>query len=118
MLLPGSGTEQSRQATSKRGDVKPARDFARLSSGFWFSEHAFQAWLLAFGVCGLVIVDLLIQVGINRWSRLFFDALNAGTQQLLFSAYNSSWRLQLRQPLLAQPSSNARCGCKCNGDSG
>jgi putative ATP-binding cassette transporter len=75
MLFPGSGTEQSGQEISKRGDVDPVRDFARLASGFWFSEHAFQAWSLAFGVFGLVIADLLIQVGINRWSRLFFDAL-------------------------------------------
>jgi putative ATP-binding cassette transporter len=54
---------------------RPARDFARLSRGFWSSEHAFKAWLLSLGVLGLVIADLLIQVGINRWNGLFFDAL-------------------------------------------
>jgi vitamin B12/bleomycin/antimicrobial peptide transport system ATP-binding/permease protein len=31
--------------------------------------------LLSLGVLGLVIADLLIQVGINRWNGLFFDAL-------------------------------------------
>jgi putative ATP-binding cassette transporter len=31
--------------------------------------------LLSFAVLGLVIADLLIQVGINRWNGLFFDAL-------------------------------------------
>ena len=31
--------------------------------------------MLSFGVLGLVIADLLIQVGINRWNGLFFDAL-------------------------------------------
>ena len=31
--------------------------------------------MLSLGVLGLVIADLLIQVGINRWNGLFFDAL-------------------------------------------
>ena len=83
--LLGNGTEQSSQEFRKRGDVNPARDFARLSRGFWSSEHAVRAWLLAFGVFGLVIVDLFIQVGINRWSRLFFDALERrDTASVLF----------------------------------
>jgi putative ATP-binding cassette transporter len=54
---------------------RPARDFARLSLGFWSSEHALKAWLLSLGALGLVIADLLIQIGINRWNGLFFDAL-------------------------------------------
>jgi putative ATP-binding cassette transporter len=74
-VTPAKDIHQSSQTVGKRGDVKPARDFARLSGGFWFSEYAVRAWLLAAGVFGLVLVDLLIQVGINRWSRLFFDAL-------------------------------------------
>ena len=56
-------------------NLRPARDFARLSRRFWSSEYAVRAWLLALGVSGLVIADLLIQVGINRWNGLFFDAL-------------------------------------------
>ena len=70
-MIPAEDIDHSSQQVSTRGDVKPARDFARLSSGFWLSDHAVRAWLLAFGVFGLVIADLLIQVGINRWSRLF-----------------------------------------------
>jgi putative ATP-binding cassette transporter len=54
---------------------RPARDFAYLSLGFWSSEDALRAWLLSLGVLSLVIADLLIQVGINRWNGLFFDAL-------------------------------------------
>ena len=34
MLLAESGPGQSGQESSKRGDVNPARDFARLASGF------------------------------------------------------------------------------------
>jgi putative ATP-binding cassette transporter len=63
------------QGVATQAKLRPARDFARLSRGFWSSEDAFRAWLLSFGVLGLVIADLLIQVGINRWNGLFFDAL-------------------------------------------
>jgi putative ATP-binding cassette transporter len=62
-------------SAGKRMSLRPARDFARLSRGYWSSEHAVRAWLLSFGVFGLVIADLMIQVGINRWNGLFFDAL-------------------------------------------
>ena len=55
--------------------LRSARAFARLSLGFWSSEQALRAWLLSVGVLGLVVAGLLIQVGINRWNGLFFDAL-------------------------------------------
>jgi putative ATP-binding cassette transporter len=59
----------------KHAYLRPAREFCRLSRGFWSSEYAVRAWLLSFGVFGLIVADLLIQVGINRWNGLFFDAL-------------------------------------------
>jgi putative ATP-binding cassette transporter len=64
-----------RIAVAKPMRLRPARDFARLSRGFWSGAGAVRAWLLSVGVVGLVIADLLIQVGINRWNGLFFDAL-------------------------------------------
>jgi putative ATP-binding cassette transporter len=64
-----------RTAAGKRMSLRPARDFARLSRGFWSGAGAMRAWLLSVGVFGLVIADLLIQLGINRWNGLFFDAL-------------------------------------------
>jgi putative ATP-binding cassette transporter len=70
-----SHIDSTAQGVATQAKLRPARDFARLSRGFWSSEDAFRAWLLSFGVLGLVIADLLIQVGINRWNGLFFDAL-------------------------------------------
>ena len=72
-VVSPSEIDISRVATHAK--LRPARAFARLSRGFWSSEHALRAWLLSFGVMGLVVADLLIQVGINRWNGLFFDAL-------------------------------------------
>ena len=73
--MPPSDDDLNDPRTTAHARLRPARDFARLSRGFWSSEHALRAWLLSFGVLGLVIADLLIQVGINRWNGLFFDAL-------------------------------------------
>ena len=74
-MVSSSDTDLTAQAVPTHANCEPARDFARLSRGFWSSEHALRAWLLSFGVLALVIADLLIQVGINRWNGLFFDAL-------------------------------------------
>ena len=74
-VVSRSHIDLTAQGVATQANLRPARDFARLSRGFWSSEHAFRAWLLSFGVLGLVIADLLIQVGINRWNGLFFDAL-------------------------------------------
>jgi len=73
VLSSDNGSASPRGATHP--SLRPGRDFARLSRGFWASEHALRAWLLSVGVLVLVIADLLIQVGINRWNGLFFDAL-------------------------------------------
>ena len=73
--MPPSDDDLNDPRTTAHARLRPARDFARLSRGFWSSEHALRAWLLSFAVLALVIADLLIQVGINRWNGLFFDAL-------------------------------------------
>jgi putative ATP-binding cassette transporter len=55
--------------------MRPARDFAQLSRGYWSGDQAVRAWVLSFGVLTFVVTDILVQVGINRWHGLFFDAL-------------------------------------------
>ena len=84
-MVSQADSDRAAQGVAKHANLRPARDFARLSRGFWSSEHAVRAWLLALGVFGLVIADLLIQVGINRWNGLFFDALERkDTASVLF----------------------------------
>lgn len=49
--------------------------FFRLSSGFWTGASARRAWLLTASILTLVVTNLFVQVGINRWNKFFFDAL-------------------------------------------
>lgn len=49
--------------------------FFRLSRGFWRGRTRMLAWALTIGVVTCMVLTLLAQVGINRWHRQFFDAL-------------------------------------------
>jgi putative ATP-binding cassette transporter len=52
-----------------------ARRYFRLSRGFWTGSARRTAWLLTFGVLAFVLGNLVAALGINRWNRFFFDAL-------------------------------------------
>jgi putative ATP-binding cassette transporter len=75
IAAPPSDDDLNGGSVAPHASPHPARDFARLSRGYWSSEQAARAWLLSFGVLAFVITDVLVQVGINRWNGLFFDAL-------------------------------------------
>jgi putative ATP-binding cassette transporter len=70
-----SGDDENGDSVGGHASLRPARDFARLSRGYWSGEQSVRAWLLSFGVLVFVITEVLVQVGINRWNGLFFDAL-------------------------------------------
>ena len=52
------------------------RKFLRMARGFWSGQTKRRAWLLTAGVLVFVILNLLAALGINRWNRFFFDALD------------------------------------------
>ena len=52
-----------------------ARAYFRLARGFWPGPTRRQAWLLTVGVLVFVLANLAAALGINRWNRFFFDAL-------------------------------------------
>lgn len=52
-----------------------ARRFRRISSGFWRGSTRTHAWVLTALVLGLVLANTGVAVGINRWNKFFFDAL-------------------------------------------
>jgi vitamin B12/bleomycin/antimicrobial peptide transport system ATP-binding/permease protein len=52
-----------------------AREFFRVSLGFWTGDSRGLAWLLTISVLVLAGLQILAQVGLNAWQRLFFDAL-------------------------------------------
>ncbi|MDB5546352.1 MAG: hypothetical protein JWO64_3501 [Hyphomicrobiales bacterium] len=60
------------------------RRFLRLAKQYWREEPK-QAWGLSAGVLVLVLLMLATQLGVNRWNRFFFDALDQknGSQLLL-----------------------------------
>jgi len=43
--------------------------------GFWGRDGQPVAWVLTIGLIVLVVLELGVSYGINRWNRLFFDAL-------------------------------------------
>jgi putative ATP-binding cassette transporter len=105
MALP---LDTDRTSARKRMSLRPARDFVRLSRGFWSGAGATRSWLLSVGVFGLVVADLLIQVGINRWNGLFFDAIERkDTASVLFGV-----ELILALALAAAASGAAFVQCK------
>lgn len=58
------------------------RRFLRLSKRYWI-EQPKEAWGLSAAVLVLVLLTLAAQIGINRWNRFFFDALDQKDGHLL-----------------------------------
>lgn len=49
--------------------------FLTFASGFWQGPTAKTAWLFSAIALGLIFANLAVNVGLNRWHRWFFDAL-------------------------------------------
>jgi putative ATP-binding cassette transporter len=49
--------------------------FISFSGGFWKGPSATTAWLLSAACLGLIFANLAVNVGLNRWNRWFFDAI-------------------------------------------
>lgn len=51
------------------------RRFAAISAGFWWGARAGRAWFLTILVFSFLIGQIASQVGMNAWTRTFFDSL-------------------------------------------
>ena len=49
--------------------------FLRFAGGFWRGKGSAKAWTWTLLALALIFVNLAISVGLNRWNRWFFDAL-------------------------------------------
>ena len=49
--------------------------FVLLAFGYWRGRSRGTAWLLSIGFAGCLIVNTLVALAVNRWSKSFFDAL-------------------------------------------
>jgi vitamin B12/bleomycin/antimicrobial peptide transport system ATP-binding/permease protein len=56
-------------------DPRMARDFARLVGGWWRGATAGRAWMLSLSLAALVVGNIGLNVTVNAWNRMFFDAL-------------------------------------------
>lgn len=69
----------SRVATGEREkrdeSIAVAGAFMRLGSGYWSGRDAASAWLMSTGVLLLVLLGIVMQVGVNQWYALFFNAI-------------------------------------------
>jgi putative ATP-binding cassette transporter len=76
----GSGSQAAAGEPDRSGHRRPpsyvGRKFLRMARGFWSGETKREAWLLTGGVLVFVILNLAAALGVNRWNRYFFDALD------------------------------------------
>jgi vitamin B12/bleomycin/antimicrobial peptide transport system ATP-binding/permease protein len=54
-----------------------ANTFLRRALGFWRGPDRRSAWVWTAGALALILANLAVTVGINRWNKWFFDALEA-----------------------------------------
>jgi putative ATP-binding cassette transporter len=67
--------ERAPEAPPKPPPGYVARAYFRIARGFWRGPTRRRAWLLTVGVLAFVVANLLAALGINRWNRFFFDAI-------------------------------------------
>ena len=51
--------------------------FVQLAFGFWRGQSRGDAWLLSLGFLICLVVNTLVALAVNRWSKGFFDSLQA-----------------------------------------
>jgi putative ATP-binding cassette transporter len=56
-------------------DRQVARQFARFVAGWWRGSTARRAWFLTVALATLVIANIGLNLAVNQWNRVFFDAL-------------------------------------------
>ncbi|MHB2165892.1 ABC transporter ATP-binding protein/permease [Alsobacter sp. R-9] len=54
-----------------------------MAFGFWTGCNRRTAWLYTGAIVALILANIALQYGINRWNRSFFDALEARRTDLL-----------------------------------
>ena len=72
-------------------DRRVAMKFCRFAGGWWSGATARQAWFFSIALAALIIGNIGLNVAVNAWNRMFFDALEKreagtlGTAVLIFA---------------------------------
>ena len=90
MAEPDPATQTPKGAALSK-DKRPRKagtvgQYWRLAGGFWRGATARRAWLLTLATIGLVIANIAVQYGINRWNAFFFNALERKESTVVLSA--------------------------------
>ena len=75
-------TDLSAQPNAVRNSS--AKGFLIRSASFWSGSEKSSAWFWTLGALALIFANLAINVGINRWNKSFFDALERKDGSTLF----------------------------------
>ena len=70
-------------SSAARGTISAYR---RLSGGFWRGETAPHAWFFTLFCAVLIAANIAVQLGINEWTRAFFNALEQKNSTVVFEA--------------------------------
>ncbi len=62
------------------------RQYWNLAGGYWSGPTRRQAWLLTVATIALVMANIAVQYGVNRWNRFFFNALEQHQSNIVLSA--------------------------------
>lgn len=68
-------SQASHREGLSREDIAAARDFGELSRGWWLGATRRQAWFWTLLLASFILVNVGVNVGVNRWHGWFFDAL-------------------------------------------
>ena len=61
-------------------------EYWRLAGGYWRGPTARIAWLYTFATIAMVIANIAVQYGINKWNAFFFNAMEQKQQNVVLSA--------------------------------
>ena len=57
-----------------------------LAGGYWAGPTRRQAWVLTLATIALVIANIAVQYGVNKWNAFFFNALEKKQSNIVLSA--------------------------------
>lgn len=88
---PAATPAQAAAVASLPKDKRPRRagtwaEYWSLAGGYWRGSTARAAWLLTAMTLLLVIANITVQYGVNRWNAFFFNALERKQSDIVLTA--------------------------------
>jgi len=86
-----SAPDDAEAAAALPADKRPrpagsVRQYWSLSGGYWRGPTRRQAWALTIATIALVVANIAIQYGVNRWNKFFFNAMERKDSDVVLTA--------------------------------